>query len=98
MKTNSASIERQIFTLIAAKLKAHENAVKPDARLVDDLGMDSLNALELVMAFEQEFDIDIPDEEAEQLQTVQHVVSYVTVALRRHEDVKNYARDRRQVV
>ena len=58
-------------------LGVEESKVTPEASFIDDLGADSLDTVELVMAFEKEFDIDIPDEEAEKLRTVGAAMSYL---------------------
>ena len=71
------SVAEQVRALIAKQLEVEEGKVVPEASLVDDLGADSLDAVELVMAIEEEFGLEIPDEEAEQLQRVGEVIQYV---------------------
>jgi acyl carrier protein len=72
-----SSVEDQVRGIIAEQLglKADEN--KTDASFVDDLGADSLDTVELVMALEEEFETEIPDEEAEKITTVQHAIDYI---------------------
>ena len=72
-----SSVEDQVRGIIAEQpgLKAEE--IKNDASFVDDLGADSLDTVELVMALEEEFETEIPDEEAEKITTVQHAIGYI---------------------
>ncbi len=72
-----ASVEVSVKAIIVDQLGANEADVTPDAHFVDDLGADSLDTVELVMKFEEDFDIEIPDEDAEKIQTVQDAVSYI---------------------
>ena len=72
-----SSIADKIKETVAEQLGVDGEKITPDATFVDDLGADSLDVVELVMALEEEFEIEIPDEEAEKLQTVQNVVDYV---------------------
>jgi len=69
--------EETIIELIADSLDIDQEKVTIDASFQDDLGADSLDTVELVMAFEEEFDIEIPDEEAEKIRTVKDAVDYV---------------------
>ena len=71
------SIEERVKKIIVEQLGVKEEDVKPEASLVEDLGADSLDTVELVMALEEEFDIEIPDEEAEKITTVQSAIDYV---------------------
>ena len=64
--------------IIVDRLGVDPNEITPQASFVDDLGADSLDTVELVMAFEEEFDIEIPDEDAEKIQTVQDAIDYIT--------------------
>ncbi len=73
----SEDINQKITKVIVEKLGVSEDQVKPEAAFIDDLGADSLDQVELVMALEDEFDIEIPDEEAEKLKKVSDVISYV---------------------
>ena len=74
------SIEERVKKIIVDQLGADAAAVKPEASFIEDLGADSLDTVELVMALEEEFDIEIPDEEAEKITTVQSAIDYVTKA------------------
>ena len=67
----------KISKVIIEKLGVKEDQVTPEATFVDDLGADSLDQVELIMALEDAFDIEIPDEEAEKLKKVQDVIDYV---------------------
>lgn len=71
------SIEDRVKKIVVEQLGVEEGDVKPDASFVDDLGADSLDTVELVMALEEEFQAEIPDEDAENLRTVQDAVNYV---------------------
>ena len=70
-------VEDRVKDLIVEQLGVNPEQVTPEAGFVDDLGADSLDTVELVMAFEEEFDIEIPDEEAEKLLTVGNAVKYL---------------------
>ena len=71
------SIEDRISKIIVEQLGVNEDQVKPEAKFIEDLGADSLDTVELVMALEEEFGTEIPDEEAEKLQSVGDVVKYI---------------------
>jgi acyl carrier protein len=71
------AVAEKVKSIIVEQLGVDEEEVTPDASFVDDLGADSLDTVELVMAFEEEFGIEIPDEEAENLQTVGDAVRYL---------------------
>ncbi|MFO7260084.1 MAG: acyl carrier protein [bacterium] len=73
----SDSIEAKVKEIIINELGVEPEKVTPEASFVEDLGADSLDTVELVMAFEEEFGIEIPDEEAEQLQTVGDAIRYL---------------------
>ncbi|MGD7653566.1 MAG: acyl carrier protein [Verrucomicrobiales bacterium] len=72
------SIEDRVKDIIVDQLGVNADQVTPEAKFVEDLGADSLDTVELVMAFEEEFDVEVPDEEAEKLQSVQDVISYIS--------------------
>ncbi len=72
-----ASVEEKVKLIIVEQLDVEESEVTPKASFTDDLGADSLDIVELVMAFEEKFDIEIPDEDAEKISTVKHAVDYV---------------------
>ena len=67
----------RITKIIKEQLGVEESEVKPEARFVDDLGADSLDTVEILMAIEEEFGIEIPDEDAENAKTVGDVISYI---------------------
>jgi len=71
------SVEEKIKNIIAEKLSVEPDEVVPQASFVDDLGADSLDLVELIMAMEEAFDTEISDEEAEKLQTVQDAINYI---------------------
>lgn len=71
------SIEERVKKIIVEQLGVKEEEVKPEASFIEDLGADSLDTVELVMALEEEFDMEIPDEEAEKITTVQSAIDYV---------------------
>ena len=71
------SIEERVKKIIVEQLGVKEEDVKSEASFVEDLGAYSLDTVELVMALEEEFDIEIPDEEAEKITTVQSAIDYV---------------------
>lgn len=71
------SVEEKIVSIIAEKLSVEPDEVVPQASFVDDLGADSLDLVELIMAMEEAFDKEISDEEAEKLQTVQDAIDYI---------------------
>jgi len=73
--------EAKIKHIIAEKLGVSEDKVTPQASFVDDLGADSLDQVELIMAFEDAFDIDIPDEDAEKMKTVKDATDYLASKL-----------------
>ncbi|MDN5863884.1 MAG: acyl carrier protein [Gammaproteobacteria bacterium] len=76
-----SSIEERVNKIVIEQLGVKEEEVKPEASFVDDLGADSLDTVELVMALEEEFECEIPDEEAEKIATVQQAVDYVKAHL-----------------
>jgi len=71
------NIESSVYSIIEEKLGVDESEISRDASFTDDLGADSLDTVELIMEFEKEFDITIPDEEAEDIQTVGDAVNYL---------------------
>ena len=71
------SIEEKVKDIIVEQLGVNPEQVTPQAKFIEDLGADSLDTVELVMAFEEEFNVEVPDEEAEKLQTVGDVVKYI---------------------
>ncbi len=73
----SSTIENKVKKIIIDQLDVTEEEVTPQASFVEDLGADSLDTVEMVMAFEEEFSIEIPDEDAEKIKTVQNAVDYI---------------------
>jgi acyl carrier protein len=73
----SANIEERVKDIIVEELGVERDKLTPEASFMEDLGADSLDTVELVMAFEKEFDIDIPDEEAEKLRTVGDALKFL---------------------
>ena len=73
----ASSVEDKVKQIIVEQLGVDEGEVTPNASFVDDLGADSLDTVELVMAFEEAFDIEIPDEDAEKIRTVKDAVEYI---------------------
>ncbi len=71
------SVEEKVKEIIVEQLGANEEDVVPSASFVDTLGADSLDTVELVMALEEEFGVEIPDEDAEKITTVQHAIDYI---------------------
>ena len=72
-----ADIEQKVKDIIVDQLNVTPEQVTSEAKFIDDLGADSLDTVELVMAFEEEFDVEVPDEDAEKLQSVTDVISYI---------------------
>ena len=75
-----ADIELKVKELIAEQLNIDVEEVKAEASFIDDLGADSLDTVELIMAFEEEFEIEIPDEEAEKIKTVGDALKHIQAA------------------
>lgn len=73
-----STIEKRVKEIVAEQLGVDEAQVTNDASFMDDLGADSLDTVELVMALEEEFDIEISDEAAEKIQNVQDAIDYIT--------------------
>ena len=71
------AVENKMIDIIVEQLSVDKEKVVPGASFVDDLGADSLDLVELIMAMEEEFDVEIPDEEAEKITTVQDAIDYV---------------------
>jgi acyl carrier protein len=78
-----SSIEERVKSIVVQQLGVNAADVTRESSFVDDLGADSLDTVELVLALEEEFDIEIPDEDAEKITTVQQVVDYI----QKHADV-----------
>jgi len=71
------ALEERVTEIIMEQLGVSREEVRPEASFIDDLGADSLDIVELVMAMEEEFDIEIPDEEAEKIQTIADATAYL---------------------
>jgi acyl carrier protein len=74
----SANIEQKVKAIIAENLGVNADEIKATSSFIDDLGADSLDIVELVMQMEEEFEVEIPDEEAENIKTVQDAVNFIT--------------------
>ena len=72
-----ASVEQKVKSIIAEQLGVGEEEIKPASSFIEDLGADSLDIVELVMAMEENFEIEIPDEDAEKIQTVRDAINYI---------------------
>jgi len=72
-----SNIEERVKKIVAEQLGVKEEEVKPEASFVDDLGADSLDTVELVMALEEEFETEIPDEDAEKIAKVEDAINYI---------------------
>lgn len=77
MATDVEKVTKRLKEIIAEQLGISEEEIVPEASFVDDLGADSLDLVELIMALEEEFDTEISDEEAEKIQTVQDAINYI---------------------
>jgi acyl carrier protein len=75
--TTTKPVEDRVKGIICEQLGVEENEVTPAAKFIEDLGADSLDTVELVMAFEEEFDLEIPDEDAEKITTVGDAIQYI---------------------
>ncbi|UCG13816.1 MAG: acyl carrier protein [Deltaproteobacteria bacterium] len=78
---NAAEMKERILEIISNQLGIDRGDITPEASVVDDLGADSLDVVELVMALEEEFNLEIPDEEAEKIKNVQDIFSHMESAL-----------------
>ena len=74
----AVNVEQKVKNIIAEQLGVGEDEIKLTSSFIEDLGADSLDIVELVMAMEEEFEVEIPDEEAENIKTVQDAVNYIT--------------------
>ncbi|SEN20863.1 MULTISPECIES: acyl carrier protein [Stigmatella] len=74
---STSAIETKIKSIIADQLGVGEDEIKPESQFIEDLGADSLDIVELVMAMEEEFEVEIPDEEAENIKTVGDAINYI---------------------
>ena len=74
----SASIEQKVKAIIMENLGNSEDEIKNPSRFIEDLGADSLDIVELVMQMEEEFEVEIPDDQAENIKTVQNAIDFIT--------------------
>ncbi|MBU2511460.1 acyl carrier protein [bacterium] len=81
MSVDRNETKTKVIAIIVEQLGIEEAEVKEESNFIDDLGADSLDTVELVMAFEEEFDLEIPDEEAEKITTVKEAIDHITAAL-----------------
>ncbi|MFI4937915.1 MAG: acyl carrier protein [Candidatus Berkiellales bacterium] len=72
-----SSVEERVTDIVVEQLGLERDKVHPESKFVDDLGADSLDTVELVMALEEEFELEIPDEEAEKITTLREAISYI---------------------
>lgn len=72
-----SDVELRVKKIIAEQLNADEDAIKPTSSFIDDLGADSLDTVQLIMAFEEEFNVEIPDEESVKIKTVQDAIDFI---------------------
>lgn len=79
------AVEEKVKQIIVEQLGVNPEEVTPEASFIDDLGADSLDTVELVMAFEEEFNAEIPDEEAEKLRTVGDAVKYIEERIKKEK-------------
>ena len=77
------NIEQRVKKIVAEQLGVNESEIKNDSSFVDDLGADSLDTVELVLALEEEFECEIPDEEAEKITNVQQAIDYVNAHVKK---------------
>ncbi len=77
------NLEQRVKKIVAEQLGVNESEIKIESSFVDDLGADSLDTVELVMALEEEFECEIPDEEAEKITTVQQAIDYINAHLKK---------------
>mgnify|MGYP001468215776 FL=1 len=77
-----SNIDERVKSIVVKQLSVKEEDVKNESKFIDDLGADSLDTVELVMALEEEFETEIPDEEAEKITTVQEAVDYINKNLK----------------
>ncbi|HQM53275.1 MAG: acyl carrier protein [Candidatus Aureabacteria bacterium] len=80
-----SDIAQRVKDIVVEQLGVNPDEVTPDASFIDDLGADSLDTVELVMALEEEFDAEIPDEDAENLKTVGEAIKYIEERCQKHE-------------
>ena len=77
-----SDIEQRVRKIVSEQLGTDDDKIKNESSFIDDLGADSLDTVELVMALEEEFDTEIPDDEAEKITTVQQAIDYINTNLK----------------
>lgn len=77
------NVQERVKNIIVEQLGVEADQVKPEAQFVNDLGADSLDTVELIMALEEEFDVEIPDDKAEKIKTVGEAISYIEAAAKK---------------
>jgi acyl carrier protein len=82
LEMTAVDMKKRIVEIIATQLGIDQADITPQANVVDDLGADSLDVVELIMALEEEFNLEIPDEEAEKIKNVQDIIAYMESALK----------------
>lgn len=82
-----STVEDRVVNIIAQQLGVDRENVKPDSSFIDDLGADSLDTVELIMALEEEFDAEIPDSDAEKMTTVKETIDYIEKNAKKAKDV-----------
>ncbi|OGV25409.1 MAG: acyl carrier protein [Legionellales bacterium RIFCSPHIGHO2_12_FULL_37_14] len=80
-----SNVESRVRKIVAEQLGVKEDELRNDASFVDDLGADSLDTVELVMALEEEFETEIPDEKAEKIMTIQQAIDYINTNLNKED-------------
>ena len=83
----NSNIAQKVQKVLRIQLGVEEDKIRPEAKIADDLGADSLDTVELIMAFEEEFDIVIPEEDAEKLLTVKDLIAYVEEKTQAQEEI-----------
>ncbi|MCE3239195.1 MAG: acyl carrier protein [Gammaproteobacteria bacterium] len=81
---STSTVEQRVKKIVIEQLGVKEEEVTSDASFVDDLGADSLDTVELVMALEEEFETEIPDEDAEEIKTIKQAIEYINAHLKEH--------------
>lgn len=74
---SQSAVEERVRSIISDQLGVSEDEVKPESKFIEDMGADSLDIVELIMAMEEEFEVEIPDEEAEKIRNVNDVITYI---------------------
>jgi acyl carrier protein len=78
----TTTIQDRVYDIIASGLKVDREKITPSARFMDDLGADSLDQVELIMALEEEFELDIPEDDAEKFKNIQQIIDYIETKIK----------------